>query len=105
MLHLSKGISSQFDQLLQATHRIQAGDYTYHISMNSQDEFGQLAKAFNQMSEAIQREMAERARAMQAKSNFLANMSHEIRTPINGILGMLTLLEDFALWKRNNNRN
>ncbi len=28
-----------------------------------------------------------------AKSEFLANMSHEIRTPINGIVGMLQLLE------------
>jgi len=28
-----------------------------------------------------------------AKSRFLANMSHEIRTPINGLFGMLQLLE------------
>ena len=31
--------------------------------------------------------------ANQAKSEFLANMSHEIRTPINGVMGMLQLLE------------
>lgn len=31
--------------------------------------------------------------ANQAKSIFLANMSHEIRTPINGIIGMMQLLE------------
>ena len=31
------------------------------------------------------------------KSIFLANMSHEIRTPINGIIGMLTLLDDTTL--------
>ncbi|MFP4111078.1 MAG: ATP-binding protein, partial [Desulfonatronovibrio sp.] len=29
----------------------------------------------------------------QAKSEFLANMSHEIRTPINGIMGMMQLLQ------------
>lgn len=31
--------------------------------------------------------------ANKAKSQFIANMSHEIRTPINGILGMVQLLE------------
>jgi signal transduction histidine kinase/ActR/RegA family two-component response regulator len=35
--------------------------------------------------------------ANRAKSEFLANMSHEIRTPINGVIGMLHLLENTAL--------
>ncbi len=35
--------------------------------------------------------------ANRAKSQFLANMSHEVRTPINGILGMLQLLEATGL--------
>jgi PAS domain S-box-containing protein len=35
--------------------------------------------------------------AVQAKSDFLANMSHEIRTPINGVIGMLTLIENTEL--------
>ncbi len=36
----------------------------------------------------------ELIKAKQAKEQFLANMSHEIRTPINGIVGMLNLLEE-----------
>ncbi len=35
--------------------------------------------------------------ASKAKSQFLANMSHEIRTPINGVMGMLQLLEQDEL--------
>jgi len=31
--------------------------------------------------------------ANKAKSEFLANMSHEVRTPMNGVLGMLQLLQ------------
>ena len=31
--------------------------------------------------------------ASKAKSEFLANMSHELRTPMNGVLGMLSLLQ------------
>jgi len=35
--------------------------------------------------------------ANQAKSEFLANMSHEIRTPVNGVMGMLQLLQASTL--------
>nr|MBF0223047.1 PAS domain S-box protein [Desulfobulbaceae bacterium] len=35
--------------------------------------------------------------ASRAKSTFLANMSHELRSPMNGILGMIQVLEDTKL--------
>jgi len=35
--------------------------------------------------------------ANESKSVFLANMSHELRTPFNGVLGMLSLLDDSRL--------
>lgn len=35
--------------------------------------------------------------ANQAKSEFLATMSHEVRTPLNGVMGMLQLMESTSL--------
>jgi two-component system sensor histidine kinase/response regulator len=35
--------------------------------------------------------------ANRAKSEFLASMSHEVRTPMNGVIGMLGLLQDTTL--------
>ena len=43
----------------------------------------------------LARETADQANS--AKSRFLAMMSHDIRTPLNGVIGMLGLLDDATL--------
>ncbi len=45
----------------------------------------------------IKEKNAHLLEALDAKNMFLANMSHEIRTPINGVSGMLKLLEHTPL--------
>ncbi|MCE9507063.1 MAG: HAMP domain-containing protein [Alphaproteobacteria bacterium] len=76
----------------QAILRRAAGQKTAYAQVNSSDEIGSLAEAFNGMLDALtaaenDRLARERAEAAnKAKSEFLANMSHELRTPMHAIL-------------------
>ena len=48
-------------------------------------------------NQELLRAKEEAEQSLVAKRTFLANMSHEIRTPVNGMIGMLSLLENTSL--------
>jgi signal transduction histidine kinase len=83
--------------------KIGSGDLAYRINVNSKDEIGELAIAFNDMAGKMQDSIQmldaqnlELKELDRLKSEFLANTSHELRTPLNGIIGLVEAILDGA---------
>src|SRR5690606_35636102 len=60
-------------EMKEAANQVSKGNYSTRLTVQSKDEIGELAEAFNYMAESIQKED-------ERKKEFLANVSHELRT-------------------------
>ena len=83
----ARALAQRVKRLELAAGQIAAGDFEHPIPVDSSDELGQLAVAFNEM----QRQLAQ---LESARKKFIATASHELRTPIFSLGGFVELLED-----------
>lgn len=73
-------VTKPLQNMQQAAVLLSKGNYKARVPAGSQDEFGQLARTFNEMASAIEQEDEQR-------KLFLATVSHELRTPLSYIKG------------------
>ncbi len=84
---LMKRILNPLTQMTAITGKIASGDYSAGIPVKSQDEVGQLALAFNRMSESLRH-------IEQLRKTMMIDVAHELRTPLTNITGYLEALTD-----------
>ncbi|HEX2905612.1 MAG TPA: ATP-binding protein [Phototrophicaceae bacterium] len=87
---LSRHFLRPLRELAKAITAMKHGDLNQRVEVRSQDELGQLAQTFNQMS-------AEIYRANQLRKQMTADIAHDLRTPLTVITGYLEGLRDGTL--------
>jgi len=87
---LSRSLTSPIRELTQATHAISQGELSQQVLIHSNDELGELGKAFNKMS-------TELSRSVNVRRQMTADIAHELRTPLSLILGHAEAVHDGVL--------
>ena len=86
-LTLARRILGPVSALTQAVRRMETGDLRQRVKVETTDELGVLAHAFNAMADGL-------ARTEQLRRQLVTDVAHELRTPLTNIQGYIEALQD-----------
>ncbi|HEV2029010.1 MAG TPA: HAMP domain-containing sensor histidine kinase [Candidatus Dormibacteraeota bacterium] len=75
------------ESIIEAAHRIEAGDYSAQVAERGTPDLRSVARAFNSMSARLKASDEQRR-------SFLADVTHELRTPLSVIRGQAEAIAD-----------
>jgi two-component system sensor histidine kinase BaeS len=89
-LFIARNLTNPLRNLTTATRAMARGELEQQVPVGSQDELGELAISFNQMS-------ADLARANQSHRQMTADIAHDLRSPLTVIGGYAESMRDGVL--------
>jgi len=85
------------NRLKDGAGRIGSGNLDYHIAIVSHDEMGELAQAFNRMTDELRSAHLQITRVNKELEAFSYSVSHDLRAPLRRIDGFSqALIEDYS---------
>jgi signal transduction histidine kinase len=87
ILTLGRAVLRPVRDLTEAAGRMARGDLSARVATGAGDEIGQLARSFNAMADALERQEALRR-------DMVGDVAHELRTPLSNLRCQIEALED-----------
>jgi diguanylate cyclase (GGDEF)-like protein len=104
---LTRHMINPLNALSDLMRRAEAGESGMRAAPAGPRDLIEMAFAFNKMMNVLEQREAELKDSRDAavntalmKAQFAATVSHEVRTPLNGVVGMLDMLKEMSLNKR-----
>ncbi len=104
---LTRHMINPLNALSNQMRRAEAGESGMRAAPDGPRDIIEMATAFNKMMNVLEQREAELKESRDAavsmaamKAQFAATVSHEVRTPLNGVVGMLDMLKEMNLNKR-----
>ena len=97
-VYLGRSIARPMAKLEAGAKRIAKGDLDTRIAIETPDEFGRLARAFNAMTDALKvhQEKLVQSEKLAGIGRLAAGVAHEINNPLGVILGYVRVLQKKA---------
>jgi len=84
---IARSISEPLHRLTEGTRKVAQGQFDYRLDSTRDDEFAQVARAFNSMTERL-------AALDRMKRDFVTGVSHDLKTPLTSMQETISILLD-----------
>jgi two-component system sensor histidine kinase SaeS len=91
---LSEPTARTMREIVGSVRKISAGNLNTRVPVQSQDEVGELAAAFNDMLQRLEASLSRERSMQKARRELIGAVSHDLRTPLSSIRAMIESIND-----------
>ena len=93
-LAISRSLQRTLGAFMLGVRRMASGQFRSRIEVDSNDEWEEMAHAFNAMAEQLEAAFAKQQELEQARRQLVAAVSHDLRTPLASMRAMVESIND-----------